>query len=84
MFKKLLAYYLPFDEAMTFQFMWVWQNARYYAYRNAIACVAFTGLAISANSYQMPVASAIALGCGVVTTFFATVFTVAALDPRGR
>ena len=84
MFKKLLAYYLPFDEEMGFQLLWIWQNAKVYAYRNAIASVACTGIAIGANIYRIPIAGTVAFSCGVVATFFATVFTAAVLDPRNR
>lgn len=84
MFRKLLGYYLPFDEELNFQLLWIWQNAKFYAYRNAIACVACAGIAIGADSYRLPLTSAVALGYSAIATFFTTVFTLAALDPRQR
>lgn len=82
--KKLIAYYLPFDETLVFKLPWVWQNARQYAYRNGIACLALAGISLAADAYQFPIAATAAHGLVAVTTFFAALFTAAALDPRFR
>ncbi len=82
MLKRLLAYYLPFDREQGFRFEWIWQNARRYAYRNGIACLALAAIALTADALQLPVAATVAYALAIVTTFCASVFTAAALDPR--
>ena len=84
MLKKLLAYYLPFDQEMVFQLPLIWENARLYAYRNGIACLALAAIALSADAMKMPVPATVAHALAMVTTFCAAVFTAAALDPRQR
>lgn len=84
LFKRLLAYYLPFDQGLAFQIPWIWQNARQYAYRNAIACVALVGLSLTAKAYQLTTAATATHALAIITTFFATVFTFAAIDHRLR
>ena len=80
--KKLMAYYLPFDQDFAFQLELIWQNAPRYAYRNGIACLALAAIALTAQALHLPIPATIAHGLAIVTTFFASVFTAAALDPR--
>ncbi|MGE0082623.1 MAG: hypothetical protein AB7U81_15190 [Thiohalomonadaceae bacterium] len=84
MFGKLIAYYLPFDAGLGFRLPWVWERARLYALRNAIAALALAGISLGAEAYQLPMAALASHGLTLVTVFFATVFTAAALDPRFR
>ncbi|MCK9531016.1 MAG: hypothetical protein M0R77_10735 [Gammaproteobacteria bacterium] len=84
MFGKLLAYYLPVDATPAFRLPWVWERARQYAYRNAIAGVALTGIFLGAEAHALPGAALAAQVLTIVNVFFATVFTAAALDPRFR
>ena len=82
MLKRVLAYYLPFDRERGFRLEWVWQNARLYAYRNGIACLALAAIALTADAMQLSIVAFIAYALAVATTFCASVFTAAALDPR--
>jgi hypothetical protein len=82
--KRFIAYYLPFDQGMEFQAPLIWQNARQYAYRNGIACLALVGISLAADAHDFGLAATATHGLAIVTTFFATVFTAAALDPRYR
>ncbi len=84
MLKQIVAYYLPFDSSLSLQVPWIWANAWRYAYRNAIACVALVGISLTADSYQFHVAAVAAHAMAIVTIFFATIFTAAAIDPRMR
>lgn len=84
MFGKLIAYYLPYDTASGFRTPWIWERARRYAARNAIAALALAGISLGAEVYQLPMAAVASHGLTLVTVFFATVFTAAALDPRFR
>lgn len=84
MFQKLVAYYLPFDTGLGFRLPWIWERAKQYAFRNAIAALALAGISLGADAYQLPMAAVASHGLTLVTVFFATVFTAAALDPRFR
>jgi hypothetical protein len=83
-FKRFVAYYLPFDAALSFQMPWIWQHGKTYAFRNGIACAALVGISLAAKSYQLPVAAMATHALAIITIFFTTVFTAAALDPRAR
>ncbi len=84
MFKRLIAYYLPFDTAMSFQMPWIWQHGKTYALRNGIACAALVGISLAAKTYQFPVAAMATHALAIITIFFTTIFTAAAIDPRAR
>lgn len=84
MFRQLLSYYLPFDAELGFRLPWVWANARQYAYRHAIACLAMTAISLAADANALPAMALAAHALALVTVFFASLFTMAAIDPRAR
>ncbi len=80
--RKLISYYLPFDDEMAFSLPLVWENGKRYAYRHGIACVALGTVTVAADVSAMPVIASVTFGLTCVTSLVGSICAGAAMDAR--